>query len=526
VTVYLVGAGPGDPGLLTLRGAELLARADVVVYDRLVDPALLLLAAADAEMIDVGKVPGDAGVPGAGRTRQQDINALLVARGHAGATVVRLKGGDPYLFGRGGEEVEALRHAGVEVEVIPGVPSAFAVPAAAGVPATHRGLSTSVTVVTGHVGDPTAPGAVDWESLGRAGGTLVVLMGMATRAEISRRLLDAGRPADTPVAVVEWGTTPAQRVERTTLEHLADVGLGSPSVIVVGPVAGLDLTGGRGARRAGGAGEATLSGVSVVVTRPKGPADALSGALRAAGARVVAFPVVEIADPADGGAALAAAARRIGDYRWIAFTSANAVDRLMALVRDVRALGGVRLAAVGDGTAAALSARHLVADLVPGRADAGSLAESFPPADVPGAGVLFPCAEGARPALPAGLRAKGWAVDEVVAYRTVPISISAAQLAAVAPALAGAAAVVFASPSAVRAYVALAVPVPRVVVCIGPVTAGAAAAEGLDVTVVAREPSVAAVLDALADALADACGDVGSDACGDVVADVGTPGSP
>ncbi len=234
MTVALVGAGPGDPGLLTRRGAELLETAEVVVYDRLVAAELLELAPDGAELVDVGKGPGQSG-------RQADINELLVAYGRSGRRVVRLKGGDPFVFGRGGEEAEALRRAGVDVEIVPGVTSAFAAPAAAGIPVTHRTVSTSVTVVTGHAGDPTLPG-VDWDVLGRLEGTLVVLMGMGARSVIAERLMAAGRRPDTPVAVVRWGTTDRQEVARTTLDRLAEVGLEAPATIVVGAVAALDVT--------------------------------------------------------------------------------------------------------------------------------------------------------------------------------------------------------------------------------------------------------------------------------------------
>jgi uroporphyrinogen III methyltransferase / synthase len=242
VSVALVGAGPGDPGLLTLRGRELLGEADVVIHDRLVTPELLALVSREALLIDVGKRPGDPG-------RQQAINELMVEHARAGRLVVRLKGGDPFVFGRGGEEAAALREAGVEYEVVPGVSSAFAVPAAAGIPVTHRELSASVTVVTGHTGDPAEPGGVDWDALGRTGGTLVVLMGMADRTEIATRLLASGREPATPVAVVHWGTTDAQEVIRSTLGALAEVELPAPAVIVIGPVAALDL-GTTGAGRA------------------------------------------------------------------------------------------------------------------------------------------------------------------------------------------------------------------------------------------------------------------------------------
>jgi len=235
VTVALVGAGPGDRGLLTLRGAELLGAAEVVLYDRLIGPDLLELAPEGAELIDVGKGSGQS-------ARQADINALLLAHGRTGRRVVRLKGGDPFVFGRGGEEAEVLRQAGIDVEIVPGVTSALAAPAAAGIPVTHRTVSTSVTVVTGHAAAPGTPG-VDWAALARAGGTLVVLMGMGRRAEIVQELLAAGRPIDEPVAVVRWGTTADQEVVRTTLAGLPDVALGAPATIVIGPVAALDVLG-------------------------------------------------------------------------------------------------------------------------------------------------------------------------------------------------------------------------------------------------------------------------------------------
>jgi uroporphyrin-III C-methyltransferase len=234
VSVSLIGAGPGDPGLLTVRGAALLGQAEVVIYDRLIAHELLDLAPSGAELINVGKAPGES-------NPQSEINAQLIDHGRAGRRVVRLKGGDPFVFGRGGEEAEALRNAGVDYEVVPGVSSAFAAPAAAGIPVTHRGMATSVSVVTGHVGDQSAHGGVDWHSLGQAGGTLVILMGMSERAQIAAELIGSGRDADTPVAVVHWGTTPHQQVVRSTLGRLASIELPAPSAIVVGPVAALDL---------------------------------------------------------------------------------------------------------------------------------------------------------------------------------------------------------------------------------------------------------------------------------------------
>jgi uroporphyrinogen III methyltransferase / synthase len=492
VTVYLVGAGPGDPGLITRKGAEILARADVVVYDRLIDHSLLSLAPRGALFVDAGKRPvGATDAPqvgaGSGAARQDDINALLVAHGRAGATVVRLKGGDPFLFGRGGEEAEALSSAGVPWEVVPGVSSAIAVPAVAGIPVTQRGLSTSVTVVTGQVEDETRPGGVDWESLARANGTLVILMGMATRGEIARRLQVGGRSSDEPVAVVEWGTTPRQRVVRTTLGELESVRLGSPAVIVVGPVAALELS---------SPVPQPLQGRTVVVTRAAIQAGLLSQALSKAGARVIELPVIEIGEAPDERVALEDAAASVADYQWLAFTSANAVERFIPLVRDVRSLASTRIAAVGLATASALESHQLVADLVPTRPSAEGLLEALP-APEGGGRVLFVKAAAASEVLGVGLAAKGWTVDEVIAYRTVDASSPQAE---VANAVAQADVVTFASPSAVSAYLRLrdtdgrALRVPPVVACIGSTTAVAARSAGLSVAVEPAKASVDALV--------------------------------
>lgn len=502
MTVYLVGAGPGDPGLLTRRGEELLKAADVVVHDRLIDPSILDLPGPGTEIVDVGKQPGRPS-----GSRQREINDLLVAHGRAGKVVVRLKGGDPFVFGRGGEEAEALDRAGVPWEVVPGVSSAFAVPAAAGVPVTHRGLSTSVTVVTGHVGDPTAPGGVDWESLAKAGGTLVILMGMANRDDIAQNLRRGGRPPDTPVAVIEWGTTSRQRVARTTLAGLGTLELGSPSVIVVGAVAGLALA----PPRAG-----PLEGTTIVVTRPRRQAASTVSALAAAGARVLEVPVTVIVDAADQGRALAQAAQRAGAYDWVVFTSANAVHRFLGEVRDLRALAPVRLAAVGGVTAAALAEHGVLADLVPATTSAGGVVAEFPaPADSGAArgAVLFPRAAGARPTLPAGLRAQGWRVDEVDAYRTVPETPPSPE---VCEALRSADAVSFAAPSAVDAYLEMRdaqgrpLPVPSTIACIGPVTAEHATRRGLEVRAIASSTSPEELVAALDKALGGTLGRLGA----------------
>jgi uroporphyrinogen III methyltransferase/synthase len=479
MTVYLVGGGPGDPGLITVRGAEVLARADVVVYDRLSVASLLDLAPPAAERISVGKAPGRASLP------QAEINALLVERGKAGQEVVRLKGGDPFLFARGGEEVTALRAAGVPFEIVPGVTSAVAVPAYAGVPVTHRGLASSFTIVTGQEGEAGIP--VDWEAVARVGGTIAVLMGVAKREEIARRLMAGGLSADTPVAAVTWGTRPEQRTCRTTLGRLAGEPIESPAVLVIGAVATLDLRWYE---------DRPLFGRRIIVTRAREQASGLVERLAALGAATVELPVIEIGEPADGGHALREAAARVGAYDWVTFTSANAVGRFFAALgdvgRDTRALADSKVAAIGPGTAEALAAAGVRADLVPERFVAESLLEAFPAG--PGR-VLLPRAAVARDALPAGLAERGWAVDVVEAYRTVVGQPPPEALAAAATA----SAVTFTSSSTVTNYLAVAgdLPVPPVVACIGPITADTARAAGLTVDVVAAEHTIDGLVGAL-----------------------------
>ena len=480
MTVYLVGAGPGDPGLITVRGAEVLGRADVVVYDRLADPRLLELAPPGAERVDVGKRPG-------GPVDQDSINALLVERGRTGATIVRLKGGDPFVFGRGGEEAAALLAASVPFEVVPGVSAAVAVPAYAGIPVTHRGVSASLTVVTGHSRNDPDP-EPDWELLARTGGTLVVMMGVAHRDLVSARLMEGGLARDTPVAAVMWGTRTEQRTVRTTLGELAGADVEPPATLVIGAVAALDLSWYE--RR-------PLLGRRVVVTRTAEQAGELSGRLTEAGAEVVEVPTLTIADPSDAGAGLATAARRLARFDWVVLTSANAVERLFSHLHDARDLGPARVAAVGPATAAALARHGVRADLVARRSSGAALADEIP--DPPGS-VLLARAEVADPALPEKLAGRGFEVEEVAAYRTAPLPVPA-RLVERAEA---ADAVTFASGSAVDAYLAAGARVRphQRVVCIGPVTAEAARRAGLEVAAVAERAGLDALVDAVVAAVA------------------------
>jgi uroporphyrinogen III methyltransferase/synthase len=484
VTVHLVGAGPGDPGLLTLRGAEVLARADVVVHDRLSQSSLLDLAPPGAERISVGKSPAG---PSAS---QEDINRLLVEKGRAGLEVVRLKGGDPFVFGRGGEEAAALVAAGVPFEVVPGVSSAVAVPAYAGVPVTHRGLATSFTVVTG-TDAPWASSETDWDAVARLGGTIVILMGVAARAQIAERLQAGGLPGTTPVVAVRWGTRPEQCTVRTTLAGLGAASIEPPAVIVVGAVAGLDLSWFE---------QRPLVGRRVVVTRSRPQASDLVAGLAALGADVLELPTIEIVDAADGGAALADVAGRVATYDWVVFTSVNAVERFLPHLRDVRAFGGALVAAVGTATADALARRGVRPDLVPERFVSEALVDAMPDAPDTGGHVLLPQAAGARDVLSSGLTAKGWKVDVVEAYRTItatppPGTLDAARAAD---------AITFTSSSTVTGWleIAGAGAVPPVVATIGPITSATARELGLDVTVEADPSTVDGLVEAVLRTLA------------------------
>lgn len=503
MTVHLVGAGPGDPGLLTVRALEVLRRAEVVIYDRLSQESLLELAPATAERIDVGKAPGQVRVPQAG------INALLVERGRQGRRVVRLKGGDPFVFARGGEEAAALADAGVPFEVVPGITSAIAAPAYAGIPVTLRHSSTSVTIVTGHEQpDAGDDGTVDWGAVARVGGTIVILMGVARIGRIAAALVEGGRSPDTPVAAVQWGTRPEQRTVRATLATIGDRPLGTPSTIVVGDVAACDLAWFE---------SRPLFGRRVVVTRAREQASELVERLVALGAATVEVPAIAIGDPADGGEALRAATDRLaaGAYDWLVLTSPNGARRLLAALRDagrdVRALGGVRIAAIGPGTADALAEAQLVPDLVPPRFVAEALLESFPDppvrgsdqagagADRPGSdragAVLLVRAAVARDVLPDGLTERGWEVDVVEAYRTAPAALDERAT----EALADADIVTFTSSSTVTNFLATAGvgAVPPVVAAIGPITAATARDHGLTVDVEADVHSIDGLVDAL-----------------------------
>ena len=405
MTVYLVGAGPGDPGLLTARALELIAGADVIVYDRLIPRGALDGASADAELIYAGK---EGGGPS---TSQDEIVALLVTRGSAGDAVVRLKGGDPFVFGRGGEEAEALRSAGVPFEVVPGVTAGVAAPAYAGIPVTHRDMASAVAFVTGHE-DPSKPeSALDWRALAAFPGTVVVYMGVRHLEAIAERLIAGGRSRLEPAAVIERGTLPGQRWVTGTLESIASVAadaeVRAPAIAVFGPVAAMSP-------RLHWSEHRQLYGVTVAVTRARVQASALAARLRALGAEVVEAPAIRIVPiPGD--------APEVERYDLVCLTSPNGVrflfERMAAAGRDARALAGATVAAIGPGTAAALREHGVIADVVPERFVAEGLVEAL--ADVPVQRALVARAAEARDVLPDALRERGASVDVVALYETV-----------------------------------------------------------------------------------------------------------
>lgn len=406
--VTLVGAGPGDPGLLTLKGRAALAGADVVVYDRLVSPAILAMIPPEACTIDVGKEASHHKVP------QEQINRILLEEALAGHNVVRLKGGDPFVFGRGGEELEALAERGVPFEEIPGITSAIAAPAYGGIPVTHRDYCSSVHIITGHqrAGKPLT---IDFEALVRTKGTLVFLMGVTAMPAIVEGLLEAGMDPDTPAAMVENGTTSTQRRCDATLatlpERAAAMGIHSPAIILVGQVCAL-------AERFCWFDHLPLRGQRILVTRPRDRAGSLSGKLRALGADVWEYPCIETR-PIWPCPAMTAALEHLENYRWLVFTSPAGVAAfrrvLQEMKKDGRYLSGVQLAAIGSGTARALADMGLIADYVPPVYDAAHLGEGLPAEGK----VLILRAEIGSPALTAALESRSIPYDDIPVYRTV-----------------------------------------------------------------------------------------------------------
>jgi uroporphyrinogen III methyltransferase/synthase len=496
--VYLVGAGPGDPGLLTARALELIASADVILYDRLIPRAALDGARADAELLFVGKEGGGPSVP------QEQTEALMIERAQAGSTVVRLKGGDPFVFGRGGEEALALRGAGVDFEIVPGVTAGVAASAYAGIPVTHRGLASAVALVTGHAredagGDSTGEEqtAIDWPALAAFPGTLVFYMGVRRLAEIAASLIAAGRPGSQPAAVVQDGTLPGQRAVTGTLETIAETareeGIRPPSITVVGPVAAL-------AAQLAWRSPGPLTGLTVAVTRARAQASGLARGLRDLGASVLEAPVISTRP-------LPGLALDPSPYDLICLTSANGVaglfERLDDQVHprgDARSLAHARIAVVGPGTARALAEHGIVADVVAERSVAESLVEAL--ATVPVTRALIARAREARELLPDALRARGARVDVLAVYETVAEALPPQKLSA----LREADYITFTSASTVRFLLQASggdagLSAATRIVSIGPLTSQALREHGLEPQLESERHNVDGMIDAV---LADA----------------------
>lgn len=500
--VYLIGAGPGDPGLLTLRARDCLAQADAVVYDRLAEPCILDYCRPEARLIYVGKASSQHTM------KQEEINKLLVSLAREGLVVARLKGGDPLVFGRGGEEALELAAAGLPFEFVPGVTSAIAVAAYAGIPVTQRQVAASFAVITGHE-DPSKPAsAIKWDKLATGADTLVFLMGVENIGKISQQLQKYGRPGSCPAAIIRWGTHPEQQTWVTTLARapatVEQYRIKPPAIFLVGEVVGLR-------ERLRWFDNRPLWGRTLVVTRARSQASALSGRLRELGARVVEAPVIKTVPAADYGP-LDRALARLGSYQWLLFTSANGVayfwQRLAAAGLDARALAPCRLGVIGSATAAALAEHGLVADLVPADYRAEGLAAALAPQVGPGSKLLLVRAKEARDLLPRTLEELGAQVEVVTAYETVlDDSSRPALLAALQEAEQPI--VTFTSSSTVRNLLQLLGPerpllAGAVLAAIGPVTAATLEGEGFQPAVCATTYTIQGLVGAITAYLASA----------------------
>ncbi len=496
--IFIVGAGPGDPGLLTLKGKACLEQADVVLFDYLANPVLLDFVSPDAEKIYVGR-------RGRGTySSQEEINHLLVSKAREGKCVVRLKGGDPFVFGRGGEEAEVAAGAGIPFEVIPGITSAVAVPAYAGIPVTHRTLASTVTLVTGHE-DPMKPESViEWPRLATVDGTLVFLMGVKNLPRIVEKLLGEGKSPDTPVALIRWGTYMKQQTVIGTLAGIVEQArthtLQPPIVIVIGPVVSLR-------DKLNWFEQRPLFGKRILVTRPKHQASEFSRLLETYGAEPIECSTLDIVPPRswqETDEAISAIQR----YQWLILTSVNGVrafmERLRFHRRDVRSLAGLRLCCIGPRTADEAASFGIQADFIPHEYQAEGVIETMKQAGVAGQRVLIPRAEIAREILPEQLRELGAIVDVVSTYRTVTPEL---ELAGLKQQLQQGKIhfITFASSSTVRNFCQLFESQEEIVqltkgstiACIGPITAQTVSEQGLSVGIVAEENTIPALADAI-----------------------------
>lgn len=496
--VYLVGAGPGDYRLISMKAVDCLKMADVVVYDRLADDRILRWAPDDAEYIYVGKASSNHTM------KQEDINQLLVDKAKEGKCVVRLKGGDPFVFGRGGEEGLLLRENNLPFEIVPGITSAISVPAYAGIPVTHRAVATSFAVVTGHEDPTKGKSNMRWEHLATGVDTLVFLMGVANLPHITSKLIENGRSADTPAAVIRWGTKPEQRTLVTTVgkaaEDVEKNGIKPPAIFIVGEVVKLRDS----LQWFDNLSQRPLFGKRILVTRARSQASKLTAKLENLGAEVFEAPAISMADPADNYAALDQAIDHLQDYQWLIFTSANGVGRFFARLfqadKDVRALGYAKIAAIGSATAEKLKQYGIVADVIPGEYRAEGIIEALKGKLPPHAKVLIPRAEEAREILPETLREMGAEVDVAAAYRTVCGQVDGKALAAEIQD-GQFDMVTFTSSSTVKNLVEIIGSADLLkdvkTACIGPITADTAKSLGIDPDIIAKEYTIDGLVEAI-----------------------------
>lgn len=496
-TVYLIGAGPGDPGLLTLKGRKLLEKADVVVYDRLVGDQILAYANPAAELIYVGKASGNHALP------QEQINELLVNRASEGKKVARLKGGDPFLFGRGGEEALYVKEHGYEFEVVPGVTSAIAVPAYAGIPVTHRDAASSFAVITGHEKPDKKDSSIKWKEIACGVGTLVFLMGVENLPFIVENLLNNGRNPNTPVALVRWGTLPEQEVLTGTLstivKRVEETSFKPPAIIIVGEVVDLrqDLN---------WIEKKPLWGKKIVVTRSRKQASALAERISELGGEAIEFSTVEISREPDL-SDLHDCFNHIEEYHWIIFTSVNAVDiffnELKLAGHDIRSLKGLKVCAIGPATRERLESKGLIVDIVPNEYRAEGIIEELEKFIQVGHLVLLPRARGAREILPESIRRLGAQVDEVYLYRSIPSTgVSSNSRDSIVRGEVDL--ITFTSSSTVTNFVAMVgreniehIASRIKVACIGPITAETARQQGFKVDIMAREYTINGLVEAI-----------------------------
>ena len=490
---YLVGAGPGDPGLLTLRAKECLESADVVVYDYLCNPDILNHAPSSAEKIYAGKKAADHAIP------QEELNDLLVKLSIKGQTVVRLKGGDPYVFGRGGEEAQELRRAGVPFEIVPGISSSVAGPAYAGIPVTHRDCCSQLTIFTGHEDPNKNDSVINYSTIGKVDGTKVMLMGVGQLEKVTNQMIEGGAPKDTPVALIRWATTGRQQTLvgeiGNIVEKVNKSGFKAPAVTVFGEVVKLR-------EQLNWFEERSLYGKKMVVTRTRTQAGELSVRLRHLGADVDEMPTIRIEPPED----LKGFGQLVQDshkYDWIVFTSPNGVDAFFdiffKLYKDARSIGGARIAAVGPGTQKKIESYHLSVDLLPEKYVAEGLVEKFKETEgVENQTIMLVRPETTRDIISKGLSEMGAIVDEAIAYRTVPeledptgaverFNSGEIEL------------VTFTSSSTVESFMELDLLIPDhlIMASIGPVTSDTIRSYGYEVDIEAQESTIQSLVDSI-----------------------------